>query len=599
MCWWQKNVGFRLSESSEVILNSPWLRRSTGKALTILWISIHFILWCTVTLGLCIYFASFVSAVFGVVSNFFFLTSLFCCAAEGWLRFLSPSAGHRSCSGHQGPLEPFGSCACAKLLSSSYMLRGLSALFNKLFLWKKSKVCGCVLFEVAWNLSPAICEALKKKESLMQHLLTSGGIFLSSVALFSMNRFNIFYVLATKQECGIVSTFVVLCHCNVHPLGLFLGVILSFIIVVPEAFEELTLSRAQLIQWYVLVFLCLMYVAHSMDFTNRVRAVSSGMLFGSQGDNPLESPVAGRSGRSFCWLAAWSNWLLLVIMFWPKDPEHKAHHEDAEDAFALTMPISSTLALCLALIFSALATWKWKPFVEDMMIAYVCVAPTAVHLANSAHSAKEFFRLWQKEGQFHPSWFGQVVQSRELAWLMSTAETQVLIQAGCHPWICACAILPAIFNSIPSMSYHRHLTFQKVLTEMGSEMFMSILLASHCFDYFARMRAIRRGMLQSQENAMSSQNLSSNLDTSSSFGLELAFMQTLAKRLAVAMVFQDPSADSSSGIEDLLADFKRENLTFDVATWQKGVDRGVLIVPRWWFPGWPGYPRRFLGLGKR
>ena len=55
----------------------------------------------------------------------------------------------------------------------------------------------------------------------------------------------------------------------------------------------------------------------SKDFTARVKAVSSGVLFGSGSnqqnaeEEALKSPVAGRSGRRWCWpLGSWLVWSL-------------------------------------------------------------------------------------------------------------------------------------------------------------------------------------------------------------------------------------------------------------------------------------------------
>ena len=368
-----------------------------------------------------------------------------------------------------------------------------------------------------------------------------------------------------QQHFSILSNFVVLCHCNMHPLGLLLAFMLNVIFILSYTFKDTDPNTVEFMDWYLIwyliIFQFVMFFAFSVDFTNRVRAVSSGMLFGSHGDNPLESPVAGRSGRSFCWLVAWGNWLLLMLVYLAKDQSGKHY----KDAFALTLPISSTLALSLALIASVLATWKLKPFVADMMMAYVCLAPTVVHFSNSADSV-EAYRAEFRQGRYHPALQDQMLQSRDFAWLMIIWQAQILIQAGCHPLVCTCTMIPTIFNAIRSMTcLYRRLTFHDVFTETGTGILIATLLAAYCFDYFAHMAAIRRGMAQSQENALSSLSLSSNLDMHSS-GLELAFMQK-PKRKAVALVFKDPSADSLEDISVLVADFKREQLLFDIAAW--------------------------------
>ena len=285
------------------------------------------------------------------------------------------------------------------------------------------------------------------------------------------------------EHFSILSNFVVLCHCNVHPLGLLLALMLNVTFILSFTLKDTDRSSVAFMDWYLIWYLIffqfVMFFAFSVDFTNRVRAVSCGMLFGSHGDNPLESPVAGRSGRSFCWLVAWGNWLLLMLVYLAKD---QALHLHYEDPFALTMPISSTLALCLALIASFLATWKSKPFVGDMVLAYVCVAPTVVHLTNSAHSVQACQAEF-RQGRFYPAWHDQILRSRDFAWLMIFWQAQILIQAGCHPWACTCTMIPAIFNAIRSMTFHRHLKLNDVFVDMGAGILIVILLASHCFDY--------------------------------------------------------------------------------------------------------------------
>ncbi|CAK9087749.1 unnamed protein product [Durusdinium trenchii] len=43
--WWQTQVWFRETTDS-VVLNSPWLRRSTGRVVCVGWIGVHFVRWC-------------------------------------------------------------------------------------------------------------------------------------------------------------------------------------------------------------------------------------------------------------------------------------------------------------------------------------------------------------------------------------------------------------------------------------------------------------------------------------------------------------------------------------------------------------------------
>ena len=60
--------------------------------------------------------------------------------------------------------------------------------------------------------------------------------------------------------------------------------------------------------------LCILLCAFTVDRTNRIKAVSSGMLFDRNAPtDPLKSPLAGRSARKYCWLIGLNNWLIWIF----------------------------------------------------------------------------------------------------------------------------------------------------------------------------------------------------------------------------------------------------------------------------------------------
>ena len=60
--------------------------------------------------------------------------------------------------------------------------------------------------------------------------------------------------------------------------------------------------------------LCILLCASTVDFMNRIKAVSSGMLFDRNAPtDPLKSPLAGRSARKYCWLIGLNNWLIWIL----------------------------------------------------------------------------------------------------------------------------------------------------------------------------------------------------------------------------------------------------------------------------------------------
>ena len=409
-----------------VVLHSPWLRRSTGRALRGVWLCIHLTLW--------------------------------------------------------------------SLFNIKMMSEWISLDF-----W--NVIIPCCLLVILFMV------ATVKKESLTQSLVIALAISVSTRVLSEHHDYTTYNPFSHKgRELPALSTFVVLCHCNLHPLSLLVVVGHSLTFLLTHTAHEQNF-RGALFTIYVLTFQSMMFFNFTVDFTNRVKTVSSGMLFGSHGDDPLQSPVAGRSARKFCWLAAFCNWLpMLALRF---ELEGRPNSPQEPDVFGDYIPNCVNVAFCLALLGLCLAAWpRCRPCFADMILAYVCITPSALHLLNSVAPILQFTREW-RAGKLYPSWLDQVLDFFSLAWLMVLAETQVLIQAGCHPGICMCVMPLIIFNSILLVDL---IDASGVHFDFYSEFTLTcILLVSHYLDYNARMQAIQDGMYQSQENAAFSSGAVSNI----------------------------------------------------------------------------------------
>ena len=251
--------------------------------------------------------------------------------------------------------------------------------------------------------------------------------------------------------------------------------------------------------FYTLAFQFLMISAFTQDFSNRVSAVSSGMLYGSGGHDPLESPLAGRSARVWCFLAAGNNWLA-VFSQWANSTENSYF----PSVFACRIPQGVTLGGVLAALLALGCTLlsRCKPWMRDLVLTYLCVAPTLWQELNGAPSMRQFLQAY-KQGHYYPTWHEEIFGSLRWNWLLIVASTQILIQAGCHPCTCIVATGSLICTvSLPILIEFRDLY---ALVDWPDCLESSLLglgvLLSHHVDWHARMKAIHLGMQQSSENA--------------------------------------------------------------------------------------------------
>ena len=130
--------------------------------------------------------------------------------------------------------------------------------------------------------------------------------FMMSVGQYSLGEWLPFPLW---EECRALFIVVVLCHSNVHPLPLLVVTVFFQIKISIGIWAHSGLFEPfpQIFNVTCGSFQLLLVCAFSQDFTNRVRAVSSGEILRIVDEDPFESPLRGRSARRFCWLMGISS----------------------------------------------------------------------------------------------------------------------------------------------------------------------------------------------------------------------------------------------------------------------------------------------------
>ena len=142
-------------------------------------------------------------------------------------------------------------------------------------------------------------------------------------------------------------------------------------------------------------------------------------------------------------------------------------------------------------------------------MAFFCCAPAVLLMVNFRYAGIEY----SDEERRTLSWYDFQDETTRQSLLLYTTGVQTLIQAGCHPMICVAAAASLTSTSVfvlPFVSVEqtvvaalgRIIVFSPVFIQSALAWF---LVVSHFIDFFARMRAIERGMQQSRQNAASSQ----------------------------------------------------------------------------------------------
>ena len=403
--WWRETT-------DEVILNSPWLRRSTGRGVRCVWIGVHML---------------------------------------RWLFLLLQDA------------------------------KALSRLGVNTYLQLKLIVMLLCFARVVW------VSVRTTRDSFFTGLLHCVGLGLS---------FDCYSNVAWGRVLGLEEfgcTMLTLYHSNVHPIALWLlfgsGTLIVWYYSSPYAG-----SFVAALDLHAYSSLCLLLFAFTVDFSNRIGAVSSGMLYGRESDSSasaaLQSPVAGRSARKPCWLAGLNAWIWWLIYM-------------REANLGNTRVLHAAVAICfLVLAVSICAEHLFLGWKADIVFGLLCHLPALLlwidtsRLKDVGSTALE----WNERFFGYSYSLDRMVLSdyTEFAQLLAT---QTLIQAGCHPAVCAGWAVPLLGMHITgSLNIWKNGGFSA--PEVGFA-----LLGSHFVDYFPRMRAIQEGLASSEENARSIERL--------------------------------------------------------------------------------------------
>ena len=183
----------------------------------------------------------------------------------------------------------------------------------------KTKVLGCLFAEpdncsqmvgilMIWMticLIASVYTAVMRQE-LRASFFLAQGLFLS----FRLHSLVAPKAIVTSYDMYIM---VALCHCGVHPLALVIPLLYSNFLLVKSIQVDGIDTWTEFAQTGVVEAIDLtLFAAFTWDFTQRVRAVSSGILLGdvtSDDDPALASPAAGRSARRLCWLLVFESYL--------------------------------------------------------------------------------------------------------------------------------------------------------------------------------------------------------------------------------------------------------------------------------------------------
>ena len=291
------------------------------------------------------------------------------------------------------------------------------------------------------------------------------------------------------EELGC--TMLTLYHSNVHPITLWLLFCCGTAVVWYElsGYYDSFVAGLDLHAYISLFFLL---CAFTVDFSNRIQAVSSGILYGRECDSSvsaaLQSPVAGRSARKPCWLVGLNAWIWWLIYM-------------REANLGNTRVVRASVVLCFLVLLGSICAERvflgWK---ADIVFGLLCHLPPLL-LFLDADMSKDA-EAWNNKlfGGSHALDRIVLFDHSQFAHLLAT---QTLIQAGCHPAVCAVWAAPLLVIHLigsPILNLWKNSDF--TAPEVGFA-----LLGSHFVDYFPRIRAIQEGLASSEENARSIERL--------------------------------------------------------------------------------------------
>ena len=127
----------------------------------------------------------------------------------------------------------------------------------------------------------------------------------------------------------------------------------------------------------------------------------------------------------------------------------------------------------------------------------------------------------------------------------SLLATQTMIQAGCHPVVCAAFTLPLFIQTVwlcqSAADVSLYYLYYDGIYLLTAPVVCFVLICSHFVDYFARMKAIRAGFLSTEGNARSVANVN----------LRLPIIELPAVSMSFSSRAQTGSVSSTELLQDM------------------------------------------------
>ncbi|CAJ1455388.1 unnamed protein product [Effrenium voratum] len=384
--------------------------------------------------------------------------------------------------------------------------------------WNKRRNYGpllVMLVAITLGVLPSLCRG-------PDTLATSLGL---AWALVGSNLLQAMMVWDFSLDHAFTLAWVALCHCNCHPVAL-MGSVLFFVPanLIYARNSYIGSMRSNLLNnfqpeltWTTTVFAqvggLLLAGAFTWDFTLRVRAVSSGVLFG-RGEEVLQSPVAGRSARQSCWALGASFWLHWALT--QRDLRRFALHGGVHQSAECIQEMGSLVPLCCIAPFLTLAVLLWslvdwtRESKADGALALLCCVPPTHLMIQAGYIGSQCIKYHGNQKAHFPL---SVLLSGG-ALISALMSMQALIQASCDPALCGiCALVFSIsavymastdWRTSPEIHFDLSQDFSPASPLVSAAVWW-VLVFSHGVDYYRRLSAIQEGLAASRTNAASSE----------------------------------------------------------------------------------------------
>ena len=421
--------------------------------------------------------------------------------------------------------------------------------------------------------------------------------------MISLNRYanGEWWHFRLWEEFRVLLIAVVLCHSNVHPLLLLLVTLILQIEIATIIWADAGPFKPfpQILNGTCGSFQLLLVCAFSQDFTNRVRAVSSGEIFSIVDEDPFESPLRGRSARRFCWLMGINSWVSWGTFMIGRAMQEGGHLHNA--VLQNRLPICTWLAPCVLIAVMLWARQQCIVWKADLALLFCCLTPALLVAGDLILQIQD--EACGSPGQPWPACNGfQSIFGAYMTMLCFMA-LPVLVQAGSHPLLCTvpCILLSVLFVGIEFRQFFSiydvfALSMMYVETEVRVAAPLSWMVwLSHAIDYFKRMRAIRQGLERMRENAASSLSLLNNISVSqSTSGVELQVQHSSSgfqhvaqgpqpdvpevSAVAVAVVRHAERADDMHAFDDWGCSQDAREFPFDPPITSNGVQQAKQLA---------------------